>query len=240
MNEFNKIFDRLVYRHNFMTVFDDFLTVTLCAFGMGRYEDEYFKTMHSYTDDEKPLFAHMLGALVQYYDRHAFDGGWVDGLGEFFEMHNGKFGRDAMGQFFTPPAVCDLMAMITRPEGASICDPAAGSGRCLLASDRTDPNNRLKTFYTAMDIDARCVKMCTLNMVLYGMKGAVLHMDSLNQNIWGGYRVYLPETGLGVIKLTSDQARTFTQSPMIEKQQQPKPQQEPKPTQLKLFQILTQ
>lgn len=222
-----------------MSVFDDFLTLCLCAFSLGRYEDEYFEIIKQYTKDETQLFAQMLGALVEYYTTKSVDGAWVDGLGEFFETHNGKFGRDAMGQFFTPPHLCDLMAQINGHQGDSVCDPSVGSGRCLIAHDRTNANNRLTVFYTAMDIDFRCVKMCTLNMVLYGMKGAIIHMDSLTQTVWGGYRVYLPETGLGVMKLTPEQSKAFAHvsSTAIDEKPQPTPE---KPTQLKLFQILTQ
>lgn len=221
-----------------MTVFDDFLTLSLCAFGMGRYEEEYLETLKPYSKEDINLFPHLLGALVEYYTKKSLKNGWVDGLGEFFEEHNGKFGRSLMGQFFTPPHLCNLMAMTSNDINGNINDPAAGSGRCLIALDRMNPNNRYKNFYTAMDIDKRCVKMCTLNMMLYGMKGVIIHMDSITQTIWGGYRVYLPETGLGVMKLNKNECFSFCH-------ESPTPHETPQPIaekqkQLRLFEILAQ
>jgi type I restriction enzyme M protein len=239
MKEFNAIFQKLAYRNEFMRVFDDFLTLTLCAFGMGRYEAKYLETIKHYNRDEINLFPHLLGALVNYYESRAAGGGWVDGLGEFFEEHNGKFGRSALGQFFTPPQICDLMAQINGTENGTINDPAAGSGRCLIALDRLHPDNRLKNMYYAMDLDARCVKMCAINFVMYGLKGFVVHMDSIKQDIFSGYRVYLPETGLGVVQLSAEQCRQII---MTERQTEAtpiEPQPAPvKPQKLKLFEIL--
>jgi len=209
MKQFNRLFAEIAYRHDFMRVFDDFLTLTLCAFGMGRYEDEYLQTLKTYNKKEVQIFPQLLGALVEYTTRKSELGGWADGLGDFFQEHNGKFGRDARGQFFTPTHLCDLMAQINSPCNGNINDPAAGSGRCLIAADRLDPNNRFNNFYTAQDVDRRCVKMCAINMVLYGMKGVVLHMDSICLNIHGGYRIYLPETGLGAMQLSADECRQY-------------------------------
>jgi len=241
MKEFNAIFGKLAYRHNFMKVFDDFLIMTLCAFAMGKEEPLYHQTIKAYTPEEINLFPQLLGALVDYYQRRAESGGWVDGLGEFFEEHNGKFGRDALGQFFTPTHICDLMAQVSGAENGNVLDPAAGSGRCLIALDRLQYDNRLKNFYVAADIDARCVKMCTINMALYGMKGAVIHMDSIKMEIFDGYRVYLPETGLGVQRLNANQCRSFMITDKTPQAIKPEPEPEPqpeKPKQLKLFEIL--
>jgi len=249
MNEFNKIFAGLAYRHSFMNVFDDFLTLTICAFGLGRYEAEYLETIKRYDKKEINLFPQLLSALVMYYTDHSTGGGWVDGLGEFFEEHNGKFGRDARGQFFTPPQLCDLMAMITNPTNGSINDPAAGSGRCLIAVDRLNPNNRLQNFYVAQDVDNRCVKMCVVNMVLYGMKGAVLHMNTISLEVFGGYRVYLPDVGLGVVKLSKNECWQYITTTQTEEKknevhkniiQQPESLiKQGTAKQLELFKILT-
>jgi len=243
MKDFNRVFEQLAYRHQYMTVFDDFLTLTICAFGMQRYEEEYLKTLENYNEKEKHLFPQLLGALVQYYTEGSIKSSWVDGLGEFFEEHSGKFDRSARGQFFTPTHICDLLAEITQPKGSSVNDCAAGSGRCLIAADRLDPNNRFQNFYTAQDIDHRCVKMCVINMVLYGMKGVVIHMDSICMNIYGGYRVYMPETGLGVIKLTPEECNYYLFEQVEKttpKKAEPKPlQHQHTPEQLELLKILT-
>ncbi len=242
MKEFEKLFAKIAYRHTFMNVFDDFLTLTLCAFGMGRYEEEYLKTIEIYSKEEIKIFPLLLGELVNYYTQKSEGGSWVDGLGDFFMEHNGKFGRDARGQFFTPIHLCDLMAQFSQPKEGTIYDCAAGSGRCLIAADRLDPKNRYNNFYMGVDVDLRCVKMCAINMTLYGMRGAVIHGNSLSLDIWGGYRVYLPDTGLGVVKLNAHEAKQHlvTSKPKQEKKHVHvlKQQSEKTPEQLKLFEIL--
>ncbi len=226
-----------------MTLFDDFLTLTLCAFGMGRYEKEYLQTLKPYSKEEINIFPQLLAELVNYYTVKSSSGGWVDGLGEFFEEHNGKFGRDARGQFFTPPQLCDLMARMHEPVKGKINDPAAGSGRCLIAVDRLHPQNRYNNFYIAQDVDLRCVKMCAINMQLYGMRGAVIHANSLSLDIFGGYRVYMPDTGLGVVKLSIQECYNYMFEPKQKEEKKhvhkisPQPQQTPE--QLRLFEILT-
>ena len=246
MKEFEKLFSQIAYRHTFMNVFDDFLTLTLCAFGMGRYEEEYLKTLEIYSKEEINTFPLLLGELVHYYTENSKDGKWVDGLGDFFMEHNGKFGRDAKGQFFTPVHLCDLMAKFTEPTKGTINDCAVGSGRCLIAADRLHPQNRCNNFYVGVDVDPRCVKMCAINMTLYGMKGTVIHGNSLSLDIWGGYRVYLPETGLGVVKLTANECRQylFTRKDAKRKKHAPnkiisKTIPDKTPDQLKLFEILS-
>ena len=112
--EFNKLFEQLTYRHDLPSVFDDFLSLAISALSFGRAELLYQETIKRYRTEEQPMFGKMFAAMVlAYEERSSTEGTWVDILGEFFEEHNGKFGRDARGQFFTPPTVCDFMAKLT-------------------------------------------------------------------------------------------------------------------------------
>lgn len=79
-------------------------------------------------------------------------------------------------------------------------------------------------------------------MALYGMKGAVLHMDSISLNMYGGYRIYLPETGLGVVKLSVNECKQFVFEKHAHKKEAApieSPIIEETPQQLELFKILT-
>ncbi len=205
---FVKTIEDIAYRNSSVgNVFDDFLLLTLSALSFGRAENVYKEVISRYHEQDVPKFGVALGALFSSYNENVTaDGGWCDVLGSFFEEHNGKFGRDALGQFFTPESVCHLMAKITAPEpfakDITVMEPSCGSGRNLLAIDRLSPTNRLNAFYVACDIDSRCVKMCTLNMFMHGMRGVVIHMDTLRLEVWGGYRVYFAETGLGIQQIS--------------------------------------
>jgi len=44
---------------------------------------------------------------------------------------------------------------------------------------------------------------------MFGMKGVIIHMDALRMEIFKGYRIYLPETGLGVIQLTKQECHKY-------------------------------
>ena len=211
---FAKIIDDIAYRHgSISTVFDDFLTLTLSALSLGRAESLYKTTIERYDERDRPKFGHALAELFLAYEHHVTpDGGWCDVLGNFFEEHNGKVGRDARGQFFTPESVCQLMAEVVNTENdqvQTVMEPSCGSGRNLMALDRLNPRNRWNLFYTACDIDERCVKMCTLNMFFHGMRGVVIHMDTLRMQVWRGWRIYLPETGLGIQPIGAEQALSF-------------------------------
>lgn len=211
----NKL-DQISNRHSISQVFDDFLQMSVCAFTLGKMEKEYLETVKRYDKKEVQLFSEALGCMVEEYESKASnEGGWDDVLGHFFESVNSASTASRNGQFFTPPHLCDLMAQITASdlketeERTSVNDPTSGSGRNLIAHSRLNPQNRLKTFYVAQDLDYRCVKMCVLNFVMFGMSGVVIHMNALSLEIYGGYRVWLPETGMMVTPLSVDDCNTF-------------------------------
>lgn len=217
----SKTLEAIAYRHDFTRVFDDFLMIAVCSFSMQRMEKIYFETIKGYNKEELSLFAKALAALIfEYTEKSSGGGDWYDLLGQLFEEQNGKFTRDLGGQFFTPNAVCDLMAKMTYEENEeeiTVSDPTCGSGRNLIAFDRTNANNRFKNFYVGMDLDSRCVKMSVLNLFLFGMRGAIIHMNTLSLEIYGGYRIYMPETGMGIMPLTSSQCLRY----VMEEKEQP-------------------
>lgn len=211
----SQLLSDIAYTHDFSTVFDDFLTMTICALSVGRMEDKYLETAKRYQPAELKTFGNALAALILDYEAVCTpDGSWSDVLGHIFEEHNGKFGRDARGQFFTPEHLCDLMAQLQEGEipdkdEIKVMDPACGSGRCLIALARLNPMNRFNQFFYGMDLDSRCVKMCVINYVMHGMKGVVIHMDSIAMEVFGGYRIFLPDTGMGIMPLTKSQCMPY-------------------------------
>lgn len=233
MKDFIKIMGELAYRHSISQVFDDFLTMAVCCYSVGRMEKIYLETISRYSKEEAHTFAKALAAFnMAYCERLTEEGGWYDGLGEFFEEHNSKFGRDAAGQFFTPPHICDLMAQMSWNDEVTegnVGDPACGSGRNLLAFDRLNPQNRFRFFYVAQDVDRRCALMCTLNMFMHGMRGIVVHGDTLRMQAFGGYRIWLPETGLFIQPMTAEAAQQVMENPFELKQPEPVIEKEPPP-----------
>jgi hypothetical protein len=193
---FEKTIGRFPYHYDTRTVFDDFLTMTCCAFsqnpatGKSHDEDLYLQTIAKYKDDSLRFeFPKLLACLtVEMTDRMDSDTGY-DVLGEFYDQN---ISRKGSGQFFTPWHICMFMAKCTaesleedhpdRP--LRILDPSCGSGRMLLASNKVNgPTHE----YYGIDIDETCVKMTALNLFLSGL----FNSESLCANalIPGDFRV---------------------------------------------------
>jgi len=208
---FSKAIRDVSHRHDLSRVFDDFLQMSVCCFAFGRMEDQYLTIANKYDQGELKRFSLALAAMINEYEVKSQDGKWWDVLGHFFEEINSPSGAQRSGQFFTPKSICDMMAQMVKHEDytrdITISDPSCGSGRNLIAEARLNSQNRFNRFYVAQDLDRRCVNMTVLNYIMYGMKGIVIHMNTLTMEIFSGFRVYLPETGLGVIPLNESQCR---------------------------------
>jgi hypothetical protein len=91
-------------------------------------------------------------------------------------------GKAAHGAFYTPYNITYMMARITDPQpGESVCDPACGSGRMLLAALQSCRENHDggEPRLFGVDIDADAIHVCKLNMVLAGYGTARLeHAES--------------------------------------------------------------
>ena len=119
----------------------------------------------------------------------------TDVLGVLFhelELHN-KY----KGQFFTPQNISDMMGQIafsnkkdnfTDNGFISLNEPCCGSGAMILgfASAMLEGgiNYCSKLFVRAGDIDLKCVYMCYLQLLLYGIPAVVVHENSLTLESW--------------------------------------------------------
>lgn len=186
---FNTLIRTFEHSFDLRTVFDDFLTLSLCAFGQipgaGKSYDEelYLSTISKYS--KSPLrfeLPKLLTCLVnEMTTRLDSSEGW-DVLGEFYET---TISSKGLSQFFTPWPICFFMAQCACEsakevrknieEPLRILDPACGSGRTLLAASRVaGPHEE----YFGVDIDATCTKMTALNLFLSGL----FHTETMNGN----------------------------------------------------------
>jgi len=186
---FASLMDSFSYKHDVRTVFDDFLTMALCAFsqniatGMSYDEDLYMTIIVGYPKELQPLFSQLLALLTLEMEERFDSRSGNDVLGEFYELN---FCRKGSGQFFTPYHICDFMAQITCGDHADtekpqrIIDPACGSGRTLLAGAKTLGTRHR---YYGIDIDHTCVKMTAINLFMNGIfHGEVMWADTMNPN----------------------------------------------------------
>ena len=208
---FTKALNNISNRHHQSQLFDDFLQIAVCVYSMQRSEDLYLERVKKYDKNELDNFGIALASLINEYSDRA-ENDWSDLLGNYFEefgQYNAK-----MGQFFTPVHLCNLMAQFTTDEPKegehlTVNDPSCGSSRNLIAHCRKHPNNRFKYFYIGQDLDKRCCLMSVLNFVMFGMSGVIIHMNCLSLEIYGGWRIWMPETLLGVQPLSVEQCKHY-------------------------------
>lgn len=225
-----KVLQKIAHKYSFSSVYDDFLKMAICALSMGRMEKEYLQIAGKYSKDELVLFGHALAEMVQEYEQHNLPSGeWRDILGNVFEETNSSFSASGSGQFFTPDSLCNMMAQITAgtepcDDGIIVNDCASGSGRNLIAHSRLHPLNRYRAFYIAQDLDERCVNMSVLNFFMFGMKGVVIHMNTLSMKIYGGYRIWLADTFMGIKPISVNECYEYltTKSEPETEPEQPK------------------
>src|SRR5580698_836872 len=111
---FSTLLESFMYRFDLRTVFDDFLTMSLCAVtrnpktGLSHYEDLYLETIKYYAKDELRFqFPEMLDALINEMGEGLNGSECSDILGSYYEQQCAKNG---LSQFFTPWPICEFMA----------------------------------------------------------------------------------------------------------------------------------
>lgn len=209
IRSFKILFDKASYGYNYAKVFEDFLTICICAFsrniktGLSYYEDEYLEIIKPYkANNTLDYFPKLLAEMVLYMEENKDNAQGNDLLGEFFEQEitNGR-----NGQFFTPFPVCMFMSKITsdkETKSLNIIDSSCGSGRMLMAFAKNA--TRIHSYY-GIDIDPVCVKMSAINLFLNGMKGEVICADALRSDDFRfGYRISIIPLGIFKIEKKED------------------------------------
>jgi type I restriction-modification system DNA methylase subunit len=208
---FESLIKAMEYRYDLRTVFDDFLTLTLCAFsqnpltGVSHDEDLYMATIAKYKDDElRHNIPKMLACLTLEMEAQMDSGEGNDVLGSFYEKN---LYRKGASQYFTPWPVCMFMAQIAHSdeldepnkERKRILDTSCGSGRLLMTGSIVQGKQHE---YYGIDTDHTCVKMTVLNLFLNGVfHGEVMCADALrNDDFRGSYKLsFLP---FGIFRIT--------------------------------------
>lgn len=185
LREFNKVFNELgAYRWDCGDVFDDFLDFMIaCLSPTG--DKELAEMLKKKYGKEYGVFSRMMGAMMEAYRSGTYRNNWFDGLGLYYECIASGSKASRLGQFFTPPTLCDMMAIMSSgtdaddyeepTEWKTVNDPCSGSGRLLLAFNAQSPKN----YFYGGDIDRICAKMTAVNMCLHAMHGQAICGNSL-------------------------------------------------------------
>ena len=176
---FNSLFFDFQYKYNLSQVFDDLLTIIICALGHETQEKLYLETIARYNRKELDIFCKLFGELMTIYSKNVSEWQWCDPLGDYYECLASNYKKSNFGQFFTPKPLCDLMAQITIPQewGKNINDPACGSGRLILSANTKTKGN----YYVCEDLDPICCKMTAINLCFHEIRAEVHCHDSLSR-----------------------------------------------------------
>jgi len=231
---FASMMDAFSYRYDLRPVFDDFLTMSLCAAtqipgkGKSHYEDLYLETVAKYAkDDLRHLFPKMFARLVLEMEDRYKDTQGNDVIGEYYELH---FCRKNSGQFFSPMPICHFMARSIcgdskhLEEPKRVLDPTCGSGRMLLAGAHC--MGKEHEFY-GIDLDHTCVKMTALNLFFNGIfHSEVMCADALSPDDFRiSYVISLLPFGIFQVK-EKEKSRLWRMYKNTFPEKQPAPKQE--------------
>lgn len=179
LKHFLKVFNSFKGYYYDYDIFSDFIDFSIgCLLWDGDPNvSEHLKKKYQ---DDYPLFAELFRSMIATMDENLSSHQWFDVVGTLYESIASYSKCSFLGQFFTPAAICDLIAAVLADANMTgkkllISDPAAGSGRMLLAFNGIAPGNIL----IAQDIDHICTKMCAINMAIHGCQGQAINGNSL-------------------------------------------------------------
>ena len=176
-------------------IFDDWLD--LMIFALMRDDDKYLEIVKKYNNDvseigKRPIdhFAKAFGQLINEMKESN-----KEMLGQIYM--NWNIANKYTGQYFTPPHIARLMALITKPRGGTLSDPCCGSGIMFIETCKIMTNLQLNnSLFIGQDIDYTCVRMCALNLLFFNLNGYVILGNTLkveyrnvyqtHRSIWGG------------------------------------------------------
>jgi type I restriction enzyme M protein len=179
LKHFIKVFNSFKGYYYDYDIFSDFIDFSVgCLLWEG--DQDLADRLKKKYENDYPLFAELFRSMITTMDENLSCSNWFDVLGTLYESIASYSKCSFMGQFFTPAPVCDLIAAVQADADMTgkkllISDPAAGSGRMLLAFNGIAPGNIL----IAQDIDQICTKMSAINMAIHGCQGQAINGNSL-------------------------------------------------------------
>lgn len=204
ISQFVKCFEKVSYSHDAFKVYSDFLTMSAISISNAvNYNDareqEYLRIIKTYEKKEQEMFPQMFACIVRALD--AFTKGtpcYSDILGALFgEL---ELFSSWKGQFFTPQAVSDMMAIVTIGDNEeqiskrgyiSLNEPCIGGGANVIgvvnAMFQKGYNPCKQLLVTAYDLDPRCVHMSYIQLSLMGIPAMIQQRNTLSGQTYGDY-----------------------------------------------------
>lgn len=237
LKEVGKLFVNSTYQYDPGALFADLIDYITCCTLFDGDPPVRERLMKQYKEDYSQFpkaYAEILKALHAQLEVNK----WYDILGELYEICSASSKKSALGQFFTPHALCDMTAQIiigdAKP-GQRGQDPASGSARMILAGNA----HCMGIEWHAGDLDPVCAKMSAINMAWHGIKGYAHCVDTLAMETKFGYIINPYQNMMnGMPHIVKTNQRAFV-TPKDEAEPV-EPSLAPEPTQDTITQVNTQ
>ena len=200
-HELLKHVDRQARVYGYYDVFSRFLDWCI-------YKMSFTTILPSDYDKIKPKDVKILDEMYNLYiQQDPYD----DCLGDLYELIASKGHKSAMGQYFTPEGLSELIGQLVMwdpdVEQIDFCkptdmvlqenvkvsafkEPCCGSGKLILNACKEA--SRYKKFFSpavAIDLDYTCVRMALINLCHAGVPAYLLHANYLSAECFRGFHI---------------------------------------------------
>ena len=176
--------DRSIIWNNWLEYVIDVNLLKLEPENKEEFKKKYYGNEESYVE----LMGAWLNELTVRLETYPY----YDMLGEFYEeLIQSKSKKSSLGQAYTPPSVTNLLSEICIDNDKNYInkianDPACGSARTLLSAH---VQSQGEIFVMGADLDRTSCLMAVANLFSQGCRGSILHMDTLEQTFYEGWRI---------------------------------------------------
>lgn len=188
-------------------LFRTFVRASACACAMQTREEEYLKEIEGMKRADLDVLVRAFAHLVEDMEKHPHE----DVLGPLYSEISSRSTRQGLGEFYTPPEVCRMIAEMTMPEinewptdrPLTLLEPAVGGGGLVLAfveamQNRGIPPSRVKV--TACDLNPIACDMSYVNFALWGIPATVVHGNFLSDEVFAAWRTpFMASGGPGLV-----------------------------------------
>lgn len=189
MKTFEELFKELARHNDRSVIWNNWLEYTINVNLIGRPHNN----PTNYHGNEQ-TYMEMITAWINELSIKLEKYPYYDMLGSFYEeLVQSKSKAGQLQQYYSPISVTELLSdidLLSRtPEelhGKVANDPTCGSARTLLSAH---VKSKGELICIGQDLDRTSCHMATLNFWSHGVRGSILHMDTLELNFFAGWRI---------------------------------------------------
>lgn len=189
MPSFEELFEELARHNDRSVIWNNWLEYTINANILYRQRPDNT----NYHGNEKTYFEMMqawLNELAIKLEKYPY----YDMLGKFYEeLVQSKSKAGQLQQYYSPISVTELLSDLDLHDkkaddlhGRIANDPTCGSARTLLSAH---VKSKGELFCVGQDLDRTSCHMAVLNFYSHGVRGSILHMDTLELTFYAGWRI---------------------------------------------------